>query len=272
MVERAYFKWKEQMVYEWCQESARSSRKTMRGARNATGSLKPLSRLLVGISVACLAGSLSCATEAEVESVCFGSPARGRLQGGVRLPRDGPNFSAYSDVGSTLGRTYVHGRVREVVAAAYEVLRDSQPNQHFVYGETGWEEGGSFKPHRTHQNGLSVDFMVPVVDQDGAPTELPTHALNKWGYGLEFDAQGVGDDLQIDFEAVAAHLAALREAARSQGVGIAKVIFAPDLRKRLRGTKAWPKIRDLPFTKRPVWVRHDDHYHVDFKVECRSQP
>lgn len=201
-------------------------------------------------------------------STCLGTPARGALRNGVKLPASGVNYDAYSDVGRTLGRTYVHNRVREVVVDAYRALHTTHPDHKFVYGETGWLDGGSFKPHRTHQNGLSVDFMVPVLSSEGAPTRLPTSALNKWGYGLEFDRRGQGEGLRIDFEAMAAHLAALRAQARAHGVGIAKVIFAPELRARLKRTRAWKSIRRLPFSKKPVWVRHDDHYHVDFKLAC----
>jgi penicillin-insensitive murein endopeptidase len=98
------------------------------------------------------------------DSICYGTTSRGKLEQGCKLPYDGDNFTAYSHIGSTLGRTYVHCKVAEVVLAAYADMERHYPARHFVYGETGWASGGSFKPHRTHQNGLSVDFMVPVLD------------------------------------------------------------------------------------------------------------
>jgi penicillin-insensitive murein endopeptidase len=187
---------------------------------------------------------------------------------GVKLPLNGANFGAYSSAGWAAGRTFLHDAVVAIVLEAYQALQKTLPRHSFVYGETGWKSGGSFKPHRTHQNGLSVDFMVPVLDERGESVPLPTGLFNKFGYGLEFDAQGELDDLSIDFEAVAAHLDALNLAARRRGVGIAKVIFDPALRQRLTNTTRWKRISGLPFTRRRVWVRHDEHYHVDFALPC----
>jgi penicillin-insensitive murein endopeptidase len=96
------------------------------------------------------------------DSVCYGTTAKGKLEHGCRLSYHGENFTAYSLLGWRLGRTYVHCKVAEVVLAAYEELSREYPAKVFVYGETGWASGGRFKPHKTHQNGLSVDFMVPV--------------------------------------------------------------------------------------------------------------
>ena len=142
------------------------------------------------------------------ESVCYGTTANGRLENGVQLPIAGKNFKPYSGVLAGLGRTHVHSRVRSVVVDAYAALEKTQPGRIFVYGETGWATGGRIKPHQTHQNGLSVDFMVPVVDQKGASVALPTGPLNKYGYGIEFDARGQSpaDGLRIDFEALAADI------------------------------------------------------------------
>ena len=59
-------------------------------------------------------------------------------------------------------------------------------------------------------------------------------------------------------------------AARAHGVGIRQVIFDPELQPRLRETRAWPRLRGrVPLSPLPSWVRHDEHYHVDFAVPCR---
>jgi penicillin-insensitive murein endopeptidase len=168
-----------------------------------------------------------------------------------------------------LGRTYLHSAVHAVVLDAYGSLVASLPSRVFVYGETGFVRGGEFSPHRTHQNGLSVDFMVPIIDSDGQPAELPTTIANRYGYDIDFDRHGKADDLSIDFDAMAAHLLALAESAQARKVPIARVIFAPDLQPHLRRTALWARIRDLPFSSRPSWVRHDDHYHVDFAAPCQ---
>ena len=56
------------------------------------------------------------------ESICFGETRSGYLSGGVRLPRTGLNFSAYSDLGWIVGRTYVHSKVADVVLDGYKAL------------------------------------------------------------------------------------------------------------------------------------------------------
>lgn len=204
------------------------------------------------------------------ESICYGTTSKGRLEHGCKLPYRGENFTAYSRVGSMLGRTYVHCKVKEVMLAAYKALNQSEPNKVFVYGETGWASGGRFKPHKTHQNGLSVDFMVPVVDHTGKSVPLPTSAFNKYGYSIDFDAKGGHGDLTIDFEAVAAHILAIKQAADARGVKIWRVIFDPRLQPLLHATKAWSELKgQVTFLKHRSWVRHDDHYHIDFDVPCK---
>lgn len=202
------------------------------------------------------------------DSTCYGSTAEGALRNGCRLPSSGENFKAYSRLGSLLGRTWVHCSVRDVVLAAYAALAEASPDAVFVYGETGLAGGGPFAPHKTHQNGLSVDFMVPVRNRAGDPVRLPTSPMKKFGYGIEFDASGKYGNLDIDFDAMALHVEALSRAAREAGFGIWRVIFDPKLQPLLRETEAWPRIAHLRFSKKRSWVRHDEHYHVDFEVPC----
>lgn len=204
------------------------------------------------------------------ESTCYGTTGNGRLENGVRLPFSGGNFDTYSTTASLAGRTYVHSKVRDVVVAAFKSLEKTTPGKVYVYGETGFSSGGTFKPHKTHQNGLSVDFMVPVL-KDGKSVPLPTSVFNKLGYAIEFNAQGRHEDYVIDYEAIAAHLVALHKSAEAKGVGIWRVIFDPELQLFLFETEygAYLK-RNLAFSKKRSWVRHDEHYHVDFVVECES--
>ena len=74
-------------------------------------------------------------------------------------------------------------------------LARALPGTVHVYGETGKREGGPFPPHRTHRNGTSVDFMVPVRDADGDSVPLPTWPWNRFGYDLEFTLDG-----RLDFD------------------------------------------------------------------------
>jgi len=205
------------------------------------------------------------------ESQCYGSVGRGRIEGSVNLPAAGPNFVAYSSAGAALGRTHVHTTVRDVVVSAYDQVARSMPGAQFVYGETGWPSGGKFRPHRTHQNGLSVDFFVPVIDSRGRSVALPTSPLKRFGYDIEFDANGQYGEYRIDFSALAEHLYQLRQAALAKQVDIALVIFDAQYLPRLFATARGSYLRThMPFMKGKPWVRHDEHYHVDFAVPCRA--
>jgi penicillin-insensitive murein endopeptidase len=145
------------------------------------------------------------------------------------------------------------------------------PNKVFVYVETGWQSGGRFRPHRTHQNGLSVDFFVPVMDSNGQSVRLPISAFNKFGYGIDFDAAGKFENLTIDFEALGEHLYQLTIAAQKAGNSIALVILDPPYLDKLFSTKHGAFLKqNVRFMKGAAWVRHDEHYHVDFQVPCKQ--
>lgn len=205
--------------------------------------------------------------ESDEPSRSIGVPAAGRLEHGKRLPSRGPGFRTYSRLGSLLGRTSVHSAVRATVLDAYADVHETRPDLRLVYGETGWPHGGRIRPHRTHQNGMSVDFLVPVR-RAGAVAELPTRPWQKFGYGIEFDESGRAGELRIDFEAMALHLERLQAAGVAHGLGIERVIFAPELQPELFATRAGRRLRNMvPFSPRPAWIRHDEHYHVDFRQE-----
>ncbi len=214
--------------------------------------------------------ALSPASAAAAESICYGTPSNGRLEHGVQLSESGANFEPYSSVGVSLGRTYVHSKVANVVSAAYSALTRSAPGVQFVYGESGWEHGGRIRPHRTHQNGLAVDFMVPIRDRERRSVALPSAMTNKFGYGIEFDSRARFENLTIDFDAIAEHLYALHQATKAEGIKVERVIFDPAFIPKLYETKRGDFIRaNISFMKGHAWVRHDEHYHVDFSVSCR---
>ena len=209
------------------------------------------------------------ANQNKSSSTCYGSTKNGRLENGVKLPTSGPNFEAYSTLAGVLGRTYVHSKVRDVIVQAYQALQTTAPDKVFKYAETGHAEGGRFKPHKTHQNGLSVDFMVPVIDASGTSVHLPTHAFNKYGYNIEFDNKGVYKDYHIDYDALGAHIVALHQAALDNGIEIWRVLFDPGLQPYLYLSRHGDYIKKhITIPNKKSWVRHEEHYHVDFKVPC----
>lgn len=205
------------------------------------------------------------------ESTCYGTVANGRLENGVSLPEKGNNFSAYSALGVSLGRTYVHSTVAEIISLAYQQLEQTASGKVYVYGETGWKTGGRMRPHRTHKNGLSVDFMVPVVDAQGISRPLPGNINNNYGYDIDFDEQGRFGDYRIDFTALAEHLYQLDLAAKARGKGLALVIIDPPYQAKLFATERGPYLKKhLKFMKGKAWIRHDEHYHVDVDLPCKK--
>jgi penicillin-insensitive murein DD-endopeptidase len=205
--------------------------------------------------------------ESKELSQSVGTTSDGRLVNGKRLPSRGKNFTTYSNLGSLSGRTCVHDKVREVILSSYEALSYECPGKIFLYGETGWPSGGRFRPHKTHRNGLSVDFMVPVLNQEKRSVYLPATIFNKFGYSWYFDQTGKADGYDIDFDAVASHLLALKKACDKKGVTIVVVIFDEPLQEILFKTKLGEELKkNVRFSTKPVWIRHDEHYHVDFSV------
>jgi penicillin-insensitive murein endopeptidase len=204
-----------------------------------------------------------------VESTCHGTTSKGYLAYGVKLPAKGPNFVSYSSLTRMLGRTYVHSKVKKIILQSYQRLEKEQPGKKYKYAETGFENGGQFKPHKTHRNGLSVDFMVPVINKKDESVYFPTNPFNKFGYSVEFNNKGVYEGYRIDFEAMAAHIVALHKAAVKNGANLWRVIFAPELQPYLLKTTYGAYIKkNIQLSKKRSWVRHDEHYHVDFSVKC----
>lgn len=226
--------------------------------------MRSLNALITGVLAALSAPAFSAGSQ------CFGTVNKGRIEGSVKLPTSGPNFSAYSTLAATAGRTHVHAKVADIITASYAALQAASPSTTYVYGETGWPSGGRFRPHRTHQNGLSVDFFVPVLDAQGKSVPLPTGIGNRLGYDIEFDADAKYGEYAIDFPAIAEHLYQLHLAAKARGVGIALVIFdAPFLPKLFATPRGAYLKENLNFMKGKPWVRHDEHYHVDFAIPCK---
>ncbi len=203
------------------------------------------------------------------ESTCYGTTKDGRLINGWQLPSSGNNFEAYSAIGVLGGRTYVHSHIYNVIIAAYKELEITAPTKKFIYGETGFKDGGQIKPHKTHRNGLSVDFFVPVLNKQNKSASLQITPFNKLGYDIEFNNQAIYEDLAIDFEAIAKHLLALHKHAKINKVGISVVILDNQFQKMLFSTSSGKQLPSLmKFSVKKPWVRHDEHYHIDFEVPC----
>ena len=202
--------------------------------------------------------------ENDEPSVSIGSVSNGSIKNAKRMEYRGENFTTYSFAGYLLGRTFVHSQLKKTILESYKNCQSTCPDIDFVLGEIGKRNGGRFLPHRTHRNGLSVDFMTPLLKY-GEPYRS-NHLFNLWGYSWEFNDKGEKGSVEIDYETMAKHLFSLEKMAKENGLRIKKVIFDPVLRPYLLATQTGQKLKHLPYTKNRVVVRHDDHYHVDFEV------
>jgi len=198
------------------------------------------------------------------DSIYFGTTKHGRLENGVKLPQQGPNFISYGDFPELSTRTYVHSSVKNIFVKTYKRLETLSPNKVYKYAETGF-----ITPHKTHQNGLSIDCMVPVLNNKNKSAHFPTVKSNRYGYNVEFDIHGRNRQYKIDFNALAIHIVTLHKVAKSNGIDLWRVLFSPDLQDELYKTKYGQYIKDNVYIPTiSSWVRHDEHYHVDFKVAC----
>ncbi len=100
---------------------------------------------------------------------------------------------------------------------------------------------------------------------------MPTAPWQKFGYGLEFDAEGRGEGLAIDFPSLAELLIELSRQGRENRLGIERIIVAPEYVDRVMAAARGADAAEMAalsgrFLRRPAWVRHDEHVHVDFRL------
>lgn len=200
-----------------------------------------------------------------------GTEANGTLVNGKLMPPSGANFCYFSDQSYLAGRAYTNGKVKKSVLAMYASLAKKYPGRIFQLMECSNEKGGKIWPHHTHQNGLSVDFMMPLTKDS-----LPYYKLDDLGkehYLLTFDDDGCysnNKDVKIDFDIVAKQILILDEQARKNGLKIKKIIIKIELKDELFSTPNGKKLK-----AKGIYVvkaltplingLHDDHFHIDFE-------
>ena len=211
---------------------------------------------------------LRVAMDDETVSDARGSRSRGSLVNGHPIAPWGPGFVTYSFLGAALGRQYIHGAVRAVLLPALDEAATAHPGTRFVVAETGWPTGGPFSPHHTHENGTSVDVLVPMRDRaSGAPESLSSSPFALFGYGHELDRDGRLGALELDASALASFLCAL-DALGSEEARPTRIILAPELQPAVEDAMA-PQCRARlrgRWLREAAWWRHDEHLHVDFDV------
>ena len=208
--------------------------------------------------------------EDTLKSTAIGTVGNGSLVNGVILPFRGKNYRYFSRLSYQAGRAYVHSRVRRVILDSYQMLESSCSNRIFYLMEGANKQGGPLPPHRTHQNGLSVDFMT-LLQKDEKPY-LGLDNLGPAHYALEFDKKGQwlkNKAVKIDFEVMARHIQSLEKTCKKHQMRISKIILKTNLQDELFASPTGQKLKHLPFIS---WLpdvinkQHDDHYHIDFEL------
>lgn len=207
-----------------------------------------------------------------IESTSVGTVARGSLQNGTLIPFEGSNYKYFATESYIGGRAYTHSKVAKTVLETYESLETQGVDRLFQVMEFSRKEGGKIFPHRTHQNGLSVDFMMPL-QKNGAPC-YDYDNMGASHYLMDFNKDGIYNqdtEVSIDFNMTARHILELQKQAKKNNLTIQKVIFNTNLKDELFATPYGKKLRTsgiyITRNLEPlINDLHDDHYHVDFVI------
>ena len=205
------------------------------------------------------------------ESKNIGTLSNGKLENGKIMPFYGTNFTYFDRDSYLASRAFTSDIVKKIILNTYEALETTYPARKFFLMELSNHEGGKIYPHRTHQNGLSADFMMPKLKNGQPNYELDT--LGKQHYFLKFNNDGeyVQDPtIKVDFDLIAKHIILLNEEANKQGYSIEKVIIKIEYKDDLFETPNGKLLK-----KSGIYVVnnltqivndiHDDHFHIDFK-------
>ena len=207
------------------------------------------------------------------KSRSIGTVKKGTIENPWLLPYSGTNFRYFSPLSYyVLNNGYANDKVYRTLLAAYKECEKTCKNIQFRIMECSNKKGGQMLIHKTHQNGRSVDFMIPK--KSGTTQSRILDRLGMWHYLLEFTNAGrftLHQKIQIDFETMGKHILALDKAARKNGLRIKMVILKIELKDDFYKTTSGQQVRKkgIYFARSlPDLVNrmHDDHYHIDFEV------
>lgn len=209
----------------------------------------------------------------EGESVAVGTPRKGSLENAYQIDFFNKNYRFFSWISYFfMDNGFLHSKLYQSVVDSYAECETTCPDIDFRIMECSNTEGGPMYLHKSHRNGMSIDFMTPLT-RDGKPYTLYDH-LGLWHYFLEFDADGrlsFDKEVSIDFETMAKHIIALDNATRKNGLRIRIVILKINLKAAFFKTPSGQEVkrRNIYFARKLdpfVDSMHDDHYHIDFTV------
>jgi penicillin-insensitive murein endopeptidase len=209
----------------------------------------------------------------DLPSNSIGTYSKGSLENGKLIPFKGKNFTYFDTQSYLNGRAFLNDKVLNTLLKSYKQFETLLPERMFHVMECSNQHGGKLFPHRTHQNGLSIDFMMPLI-KDGKPF----YGLDTLGadhYFLEFDNNGVYKEdptISIDFNLVAHHILILNKVAKVLGVKLTKIIINTDLKDELFTTKFGKILKTsgiyvVQKLSPLINSLHDDHYHIDFEIK-----
>lgn len=197
----------------------------------------------------------------------IGAPARGRLEGGVRLPDQGSGYR-HNTKRPDEARYGTVETLQAIVKAA-DVVEHFMPGSGLTVNDIGLREGGPIAQHGSHQAGRDADILFFVSDMKGRPIPAVGAPLDPKGEGVDFkDLATASDDqpLKIDAARTWRFVQALFEVAPDQ---IQRIFLVEHLRTILLAEaerqRAPKEIRQRfdDVTCQPS-TPHDDHLHVRF--------
>lgn len=205
-------------------------------------------------------------------SKSIGSVSNGKLKNGYKVERKGANYKFFSLFDYyIIGRCYVHSDVYAILNDSYKNLEKVFPDYTFMVMECSKKKGGRPFPHRTHQNGTSIDFMTPLLKNEKQKTFYDHIGI--WRYAMNFNTNGqfnLNKKVTIDFEKCAKHILELEKSAQKNGYRIKKVILETNLKDEIFATKYGTALKNsnIYFVRNlppKINALHDDHYHIDFE-------
>ena len=204
-------------------------------------------------------------------SQTIGSVSKGKLKNGKLIPFYGTNFTYFDSRSYLNHRAFTSDKVMSSILSSYKEMETIAIGRHFYLMELSNKEGGKIYPHRTHQNGLSVDFMMPMLKNDVPYIGLDT--LGADHYWLSFNDNGEYSEdksIVVDFELIAEHILSLEKSAKANGLNISKIIIKVEFKDELFSGKAGQKLKNSGIyvvnnLSTLINDIHDDHYHIDFK-------
>ncbi len=199
-----------------------------------------------------------------------GTVGGGTLKHGRLVPFSGSNFHYFDTLSYLSGRAFVHQKTQAILLTAMAKLQQLQPDDRFYIMECSNACGGEMKPHRTHQNGKSIDFMTPLKCNGKHAYKYDSLGVNH--YWMDFNSEGIyqsDPSYSVDFDLLATWMLCLHEAAKEHGAKIEKIIWKMELKDELFATKNGKVLQQkgVYFAKQLsplINGLHDDHFHVDF--------